>query len=151
MPPESSQQNARRDAIRELLSNESIRTQSALLQRLKALGHLATQSSISRDLKELRVVKNPEGYRLADAAPPVATMSTADFIRGVTTAGPNMLVIHTATGAAQRVALELDRSGWPEIVGTISGDDTIFIATSGRVAGRRLQERLADFGPGYSS
>ena len=53
----------------------------------------------------------------------------ADFVRDVATAGNNLTVVKTATGAAQRVALFLDRSNWPEIVGTVSGDDTIFVAT----------------------
>jgi transcriptional regulator of arginine metabolism len=53
-----------------------------------------------------------------------------------------MLVITTAIGAAQRVALTLDRIDWPEIVGTLSGDDTIFIATTGAAPLRRLSSRL---------
>ncbi|MEE8236036.1 MAG: hypothetical protein V3R53_04515, partial [Gammaproteobacteria bacterium] len=57
-------------------------------------------------------------------------------------AGPNLTVIKTAIGAAQRVAVFLDRSGWPEIVGTLSGDDTIFIATRNGQAQRRLRTRL---------
>ena len=66
-------------------------------------------------------------------------------MRETAPAGNNLLVVKTAIGAAQRVAFELDRSGWPEIVGTLSGDDTIFIATAGAAANRRLQRRLADW------
>ena len=55
--------------------------------------------------------------------------SVAAFIRSVRAAGPHLLVIRTAIGAAQRVALELDRVEWPEIVGNIGGDDTVFLAT----------------------
>ena len=56
--------------------------------------------------------------------------------------GPNLLVITTAIGAAQRVCVTLDRANWPEVVGTISGDDTIFVATAGAGAQRRLNARL---------
>ena len=57
---------------------------------------------------------------------------------------PNLLVIATAVGAAQRVCVTLDRAGWPEVVGTISGDDTIFVATTGAGAQRRLVARLQE-------
>ena len=59
-------------------------------------------------------------------------------VRDIRAAGPNLLVVTTAIGAAQRVALTLDRINWPEIVGTLSGDDTIFIATTGAAQLRRL-------------
>ncbi|MDH5275381.1 MAG: hypothetical protein OEW88_03075, partial [Gammaproteobacteria bacterium] len=66
----------------------------------------------------------------------------AEFVLATRTAGPHQTVVKTAAGAAGQVALALDRSGWPEIVGTVSGDDTIFIAT--RTAGeqRRLVAKL---------
>jgi transcriptional regulator of arginine metabolism len=66
----------------------------------------------------------------------------AEFVREIRAAGPNLLVVTTATGAAQRVALTLDRISWPEIVGTLSGDDTVFIATSTAAQQRRLRSRL---------
>ena len=64
------------------------------------------------------------------------------FVRDVLKAGSNLTVIRTATGAAQRVALFLDRSEWPEIVGTVSGDDTIFVATRSGQDQRQLLGRL---------
>jgi transcriptional regulator of arginine metabolism len=66
----------------------------------------------------------------------------AEFVREIRAAGPNLLVVNTAIGAAQRVALTLDRISWPEIVGTLSGDDTVFIATSTAAQQRRLRSRL---------
>ena len=69
---------------------------------------------------------------------------SAEFVRAVAPAGPNLLVVRTAIGAAQRVALTLDRLNWPEIVGTLSGDDTIFIATTTLANQRRVQRRLQD-------
>ena len=88
-------------------------------------------------------MKNPDGYQLptpSDSAEVVA--GAFEFVKKVSMAGANLVVVHTAIGAAQRVAVELDRTGWPEIVGTVSGDDTIFVATTGTAAGRMLQERL---------
>jgi transcriptional regulator of arginine metabolism len=69
-------------------------------------------------------------------------LTVAEFVRDIRAAGPNLLVITTAVGAAQRVAVTLDRINWPEIVGTLSGDDTIFIATSSSTQQRRLRGRL---------
>ena len=74
------------------------------------------------------------------------TLADADvpegFIRDIQTAGPNLTVIQTATGAAARVALSLDRSNWPEIVGTISGDDTIFVASKTAGDQKQLMSKL---------
>lgn len=145
MPPETQQQEARRALIRRLLRKRTIRTQAELARQLESLGHHVTQSSVSRDLREMNVIKDPDGYRLDDAATPSPASETVSFVRETAAAGNNLLVVKTAIGAAQRVAFELDRSGWPEIVGTLSGDDTIFIATAGAAANRRLQRRLADW------
>jgi len=71
-----------------------------------------------------------------------ALQVVAEFVREIRTAGPNLLVIMTQIGAAQRVAVTLDRIDWPEIVGTLSGDDTIFVATVGSTQQRRLRGRL---------
>ena len=65
-----------------------------------------------------------------------------EFVRSIDTAGGNLTVIKTATGAAQRVALALDRSSWPEIVGNIGGDDTVFVATESLAGQKRLIARL---------
>ena len=67
---------------------------------------------------------------------------SSGFVRAVLTAGSSLTVVRTATGAAQRGALFLDRSNWPEIVGTVSGDDTIFVATRNGQDQRQLLNRL---------
>jgi transcriptional regulator of arginine metabolism len=66
----------------------------------------------------------------------------AMLLRKISPAGPNLLVIRTAIGAAQRVALALDRSDWPEMVGNIGGDDTVFVATESALAQRKLIARI---------
>ena len=144
MPAVSNQQRRRR-AIAELLQNHVIRRQSELVRLLRDKGLEATQSSVSRDLRDLGVAKLTAGYSLPE---PIkrnnadALRLVAEFIRSVRPAGPNLLVVTTAIGAAQRVCVTLDRANWPEVVGTISGDDTIFVATAGAGAQRRLNARL---------
>ena len=144
MPAVSNQQRRRR-AIAELLQNHVIRRQSELVRLLRDKGLDATQSSVSRDLRDLGVAKLTAGYSLPE---PIkrnnvnALRLVAEFIRKVRPAGPNLLVVTTAIGAAQRVCVTLDRANWPEVVGTISGDDTIFVATAGAGAQRRLNARL---------
>lgn len=142
MPIDNQQQDARRRAIRQLLRTKTVKTQAMLATELHELGHAVTQSSISRDLRELQVIKDPNGYRLIHDEDEPDGEGSLDFIKSTHTAGPNLLVIRTAIGAAQRVAFELDRAEWPEIIGTISGDDTIFVATAGNVANRRLLAKL---------
>ena len=143
--PNVSDQQRRRRAIAELLQNHVIRRQSELVRLLRAKGLEATQSSISRDLRDLGVAKLTAGYSLhqpSRANNADALRLVAELIRNIRPAGPNLLVITTAVGAAQRVCVTLDRANWPEVVGTISGDDTIFVATAGAGAQRRLSARL---------
>ena len=134
---------SRREAIRELLAAGPVATQASLVDALKSQGFVATQSSVSRDLKELGAVKTAGGYELA-----ASTGGDAQFgeigvlLRGVRKAGSNLLVIRTGIGAAQRVALALDRCNWPGMVGTIAGDDTIFVATDSGVSQNGLIARI---------
>jgi transcriptional regulator of arginine metabolism len=149
MPSAVAQQQARREAIARLLERETITRQAELVRLLRAEGFPATQSSVSRDLKDLGVAKLKSGYTLPERAIAAETdrealQLVAEFVRDFRRAGPNLLVITTAIGAAQRVAVTLDRFGWPEIVGTLSGDDTIFVATSGAAQQRRLTSRLRE-------
>jgi transcriptional regulator of arginine metabolism len=140
-------QQRRRAAIERLLRAHTIGRQTELVARLSAQGFAATQSSVSRDLKEMGVLKHAGRYVLPARATPEETndlTSVASFIRSVRPTGSHLLVISTAIGAAQRVALTLDRMNWPEIVGTLSGDDTIFVATLNQASQRRLRQRLGD-------
>lgn len=108
-------------------------------------GFAATQSSVSRDLKDMGAVKLKKGYSLPEDEPAGngdALLEIAEFVREIRAAGANLVVVTTAVGAAQRVAVTLDRANWPEIVGTLSGDDTIFIATTSSAQQRRLRARL---------
>ena len=144
MPPTIEDQVQRREAIRRLLKERPADTQASLVSALQALGHVATQSSVSRDLREIGAIKTTQGYELpeADAAGDDQVSAVADLLRNVTPAGSNLLVIRTGTGAAQRVGLALDRSGWPGMVGTIAGDDTVFVATESAHAQKNLITRI---------
>jgi transcriptional regulator of arginine metabolism len=133
----------RRDAILDILAQRQVTRQSEFVERLHAAGIEATQSSVSRDLRELGIAKLGESYgRVQPDVSPSPTDIPSGFVHDVRTAGSSLTVIRTATGAAQRVALFLDRSEWPEVVGTISGDDTVFVATRNSQDQRQLLGKL---------
>ena len=139
------QRNQRRLVISKLLRKNAVERQSELVDLLRDSGHPATQSSVSRDLKDMGAIKLKNGYSLPEDNSDDngdSLRQIAEFVREIRPAGANLLVITTAIGAAQRVAVTLDRMGWPEIVGTLSGDDTIFIATATAGQQRRLRVRL---------
>lgn len=144
MPPTSEEQLQRRAAIRDLLVTGPAETQGSLVSALEELGFAATQSSVSRDLKEIGAIKTARGYELPAANDPGdgQVAAVAELLRSLTPAGSNLLVIRTAIGAAQRVGLALDRCGWPGMVGTIAGDDTVFIATESAHAQKNLITRI---------
>ena len=129
--------------LRELLLHGPASTQKTLVNALGAQGLQATQSSVSRDLRELGAIKTNGGYELLNAddnADEIAAVG--EFLRNITPAGPNLTVIKTAIGAAQRVALALDRSDWPEIVGNLGGDDTVFVATDSAASQKILISKI---------
>lgn len=144
MPPTNEDQRQRRAAIRKLLQQGPVETQISLVAALEASGFVATQSSVSRDLREIGAIKTARGYELAvaDAPADAQIANVAGLLRSMTPAGANLLVIRTAIGAAQRVGLALDRCGWPEMVGTIAGDDTVFVATESAHTQKNLITRI---------
>jgi transcriptional regulator of arginine metabolism len=135
---------ARRAQLAKIIREQTVGRQSELVVMLRKLGHVATQSSVSRDLRELGVAKLGDRYVLPDAgARPKNDFSTLkQFVNARLTAGGNLTVLKTTIGSAQSVAVAIDSAQWPEVVGTISGDDTIFIATASADAQRKLGERL---------
>jgi transcriptional regulator of arginine metabolism len=136
----------RREALRRIISRSPVGRQQDLVRLLGKAGHPATQSSVSRDLRELGVAKQGDRYVLPDESAPALDdfVAVAAFVRDWRPAGPCLTVIRTTAGAAQSVAIVLDRADWPDVVGTLSGDDTIFVATTGAAAQRRLLARLHD-------
>lgn len=137
--------------ILELVATRPIRTQDELADALGQEGWEVTQSSVSRDISQLGLVKvdgiytRPVAARLVEVTDP-NERRLAESLLTVDPAGDALLVLHTPPGEAQRVGNALDLLAWPEIVGTIAGDDTIFIAVSNAAAqgliGRRLRGLL---------
>jgi transcriptional regulator of arginine metabolism len=144
------QQLERRGAIVRLLRSGPVRRQADLVRLLKKAGYGATQSSISRDLRDLGVLKASGRYVLP---PDEVTRANGDFgtlaqfVRQLRRAGPSITVLRTTIGAAQSVAVAIDRAEWPEVTGTLSGDDTIFIATANSRAQDELIARLRTLFP----
>lgn len=135
----------RRDAIVRILRQTAVGRQAELVDLLHREGVEATQSSVSRDLRELGVVKGADRYLLPaveDALTPSHFEDVRAFLKGYRAAGASLTVIRTTIGTAPSVAIAIDKAHWPEIVGTIAGDDTIFIATAGARPQRRLHDRL---------
>ncbi len=141
---ESVHQLERRNAILKIVREQAVGRQADLVRLLRRLGHEATQSSVSRDLRELGVLKAGDRYVLMVEREPVNGDfdALAGFVREVRPAGVSLTVVRTTVGAAQSVAVAVDRAQWPEVVGTISGDDTIFVATTGAREQQKLLQRL---------
>lgn len=140
---------ARRTMLAKIIREQVVGRQAELVDLLRKLGHESTQSSVSRDLRELGVAKVGDRYVLPERAPlPKNDFSLLKrFVNAEFTAGHNLTVLKTAVGSAQSVAVAIDTAGWPEVVGTLSGDDTIFIATAGATEQSKLRQRLrAAFG-----
>jgi transcriptional regulator of arginine metabolism len=135
---------ARRSMLAKIIREQRVGRQTELVDLLRKVGHIATQSSVSRDLRELGVAKMGDRYVLPETAlqPKNDFSALKQFVNERLTAGTNLTVLKTTIGSAQSVAVAIDTAQWPEVVGTISGDDTIFIATAGAAAQRKLGERL---------
>ncbi len=120
----------RQRKLTEIIRTKEVVNQDQLQKELKRLGVVATQSSISRDLAELGVVKLKGAYRLPHLDPGESTL--VDLL-DMESAGENLLVLKTPPGQAQIVAITIDRARLPEVVGTVAGDDTIFVAVKNPV------------------
>jgi transcriptional regulator of arginine metabolism len=135
---------ARRVALAKIIREQSVGRQAELVAMLRKHGHAATQSSVSRDLRELGVAKQGDRYVLPERSAAVKSdfSTIKQFVRAILTAGSHLTVLRTTVGAAQSVAVAIDTARWSEVIGTISGDDTIFIATAGAREQQKLDERL---------
>ncbi len=139
------QQFDRRNAIMRLLRDGLVRKQGDLVHMLQRDGYPVTQSSISRDLRDLGVLKARGRYVMPSDETTRANGdfgALAQFVRQIVPAGTCLTVIKTTIGSAASVAVAVDQAAWPEVVGTISGDDTIFIASNGEAAQAQLIARL---------
>ena len=130
---ETKDKQKRQKAILEILKNETAGTQEELVASIQRRGFQATQTTVSRDLSEMNIFKLGRTYRnLSDAPIDSLERSFTEHALSYALSGNNMVVLRTKTGSAQPVAIELDKAGWKEIIGTLAGDDTIFIAVAGK-------------------
>jgi transcriptional regulator of arginine metabolism len=133
----------RHGQILKLIRSEHIWTQEELANALKKVGIQATQVTLSRDIRELRLVKTPDGY--AEMAPeeagPHCSTLAAEFLLDVR-AAQNLVVLKTAPGHANSVAVALDNEEWPEVVGTIAGDDTILVIAPDANTAARIRKKF---------
>jgi transcriptional regulator of arginine metabolism len=126
----------RRTQIVDLLRGGEVGTQDDLRRKLARRGIHVTQATVSRDIEDLGLVKTRTGYRLPEAVDPMASLQPTlaivlkEFLTETLQAA-NLVVLKTRPGNAHSVAAALDANPWEEVVGTIAGDDTIFIATPG--------------------
>src|SRR3954466_9086429 len=151
----------RQRAIRDLVDQRPIRTQHELAAALRDRGFRATQATVSRDVAEMGLIKvsRSDGERAYAAATRAGQQETSaderlamilrDLPINIRPAGP-MLVLRATPGSAHAIAAALDRARWPEVVGSIAGDDTVFVACGDRAALQRAKGRLSE-SPGYGA
>lgn len=121
------QDKSRLTAIEDIIRNKKVQNQMELQQHLVVKGIDTTQSSISRSLNKLGVIKLGGFYQMPGITPGKSTVIEKLDIR---CAGDNLLVLKTVPGSASRVAYFIDNSKIPEVVGTIAGDDTVFVSVA---------------------
>ena len=142
----------RQQAVRDLIEQRAIRTQQELAAALRERGFQATQATVSRDVAELGLVKVARNGVSAYAIPSRATdveVSGEERLGKLLHSLPIevrqaglMLVIRTVPGSAHAIAAALDRARWAEVVGSIAGDDTLFVAFVDRHSMERIRKRL---------
>jgi transcriptional regulator of arginine metabolism len=137
----------RQGQILKLIRAKRILTQEDLARELKASqGIDTTQVTLSRDIRDLGLLKTQEGYRQLDTSPPGNDLarSLSDFLQDVR-AAQNLLVLKTSPGNANALAVALDNEDWPEVVGTIAGDDTVLIVAPDAATAESLRKKLLAF------
>ncbi len=144
----------RQQALLRLVRERTLSTQQELVRALRSAGYPATQATVSRDIVELGLVKVARQGVHAYAAPTTVRASGGverlrrfceDYPVQSAIAG-NLVVLKTPPGTANALAIALDTSGFPDIIGTIAGDDTVFAAASSPARARAVNARLATFG-----
>ncbi len=135
----------RQGQILKVIHSRNIHTQEELAQALRDLGVAATQVTLSRDIRELGLAKTAHGYRQIGAEPagPDFAALAAAFLQDVRIA-QHTLVLKTAPGHANTVAVALDHEEWPEVVGTLAGDDTILVILPDNPTAELIRQRILD-------
>ncbi len=133
----------RHGQILRIIRSKSVHTQDELARCLKTIGLATTQVTLSRDVRELGLVKTPEGYReiTHEETGPAFRLLAAEFLHDIRAAS-NLVVLKTAPGHANSVAVALDNEEWKEVVGTIAGDDTILVIAPDEKTAAHLCKRF---------
>ena len=144
----------RQRAIVDILREGPVRSQDEIVSRLVSLGYNVTQATVSRDLEQIGAVKVRRGGSLGYSLPDqlgdrdwaVSRLERifGEWVQSVETSG-NLVVIRTPPGSAHIVSLAIDQAKLPEVVGTIAGDDTLFVAVRSGLPPEPLAQRLRDF------
>jgi transcriptional regulator of arginine metabolism len=143
MPINREEQDRRRKAIIALLAERPMSRQLEIGRALRKQGFRVTQSSVSRDLQALGIVRRDGVYH-----PPLPQGDESgfgkmeEFVRRVHTAGPYMLIFTTVPGMAKAVGVAIKGSAWPEVRGVLAEDDTVFVVTDNVYDSRLLMHRL---------
>lgn len=149
----TSPREQRRHAILALVQSRAVKSQEELRELLAESGIEVNQATLSRDLRDMALVKGPAGYALPATTPAVAAAepdsgtaialahAVREWLRSAQTA-LNQVVLRTPVGGAQPLAIAIDRAELPDVVGTIGGDDTILIISKDAAAARRVMKRL---------
>ena len=149
----------RQKALLDVIAKQAVSTQAELKDLLKERGIEADQATLSRDIRELGLIKASDDgahYRYAPVeavAPPVHTKASAilaRLVRKIDCSG-NLLVIKTDPGEASPIGLALDRMGWSEVVGTVAGDDTLLVVVKEGSPARKLAKKSLDLKSGQKS
>src|ERR1700722_8540955 len=144
------QKRFRQGQILKLLAGQAVASQDDLRRQLGHLGVRVTQATLSRDMRELRLVKTVEGYRplstaTTDEVSPIAALARAlkEFLLDIRPA-QNMLVLKTTPGGAQALAAAGDSERWKEVAGTPAGDDTVLVIATSRSGRSAIQKRVEE-------
>ena len=133
----------RQGQILQLIGSKQIHTQEELARELRELNIHATQVTLSRDIRDLGLVKGAHGYRQIEpesTGRPFAEVAN-EYLLDIRIA-QNLAVLRTLSGSASTVAVALDRERWDEVVGTLAGDDTVLVVTADSDTAARFRRRM---------
>jgi transcriptional regulator of arginine metabolism len=151
MPADRANQERRKETIRKILKEEgqTIEEQKDLVEKLRERGIQATQSSVSRDLRDLGAVRSKGYYMIPswedDEEQESPFRKVVPFVGEVRQAGPHQTLLLTLPGAGGIVAQAIDESEWEDIVGTVAGANSVLILTENHIFQKLLFERLKWF------
>ena len=139
----------RHKAILDIIRSGEIGSQEELMRGLEARHIEVSQSTLSRDIQELRLAKTGGVYTVVDSEP--ASKPSDESVRRIlreflveVDVAQNIVVVKTGPGHASTVSQAIDETGWPEAIGTIAGENTVFIAVRSERDGKRLERRIRE-------